>query len=171
MTRNEVFPSNYAKKDDFPVPARLTINDVKIVDLKSDNGDERKPVLDFLEEQAKPLILNVGNWTVIEEAYGPDSNDWRGKPVEVYNDPNVQFAGRRTGGIRVRIPNGIAPTAAAPAGWTMDQAVTEAVKMGITREQIVERIKASGATGYVPNRDTALVQNMIADAGSIETAF
>jgi hypothetical protein len=33
-----------------------------------------------------------------------DTDDWTGKKIVLYNDPNVSYAGKIIGGIRVRAP-------------------------------------------------------------------
>jgi len=104
MKRNQVFPSNYLGKDDVTAPFVATVADVRLESLKTDHGTEDKPVLIFADDQVKPMILNQTNWLILEDAYGLDSDDWRGKPVEIFVDPGVMFAGRRVGGVRVRIP-------------------------------------------------------------------
>jgi hypothetical protein len=103
MKANDVFPSKYLKKDDAQKPLRLTVASVVIEDVSTDDGKEKRPVMHF-DGDHKPMIINRGNWTVLEEAYGDDSDDWEGKPVEVYVDPNVMFGSKRVGGLRVRIP-------------------------------------------------------------------
>jgi hypothetical protein len=37
----------------------------------------------------------------IATLFGPDTDAWIGKPIEIYVDPDVEFAGIRTGGVRV----------------------------------------------------------------------
>lgn len=111
MRRSQAFPSKYLGKDDLDHPRVLTIDDVHQDDIESDGQISTKAVMDFRERDAKPWIINVGNWMTIEDAYGEDSEDWIGKQVELYVDPNVMFGQKRVGGVRVRIP-----TASQPAG-------------------------------------------------------
>ena len=105
MKRSDAFPSNYIGKDDVPDPVIAIIDDVERQPIRNDaGGTDDKPVMTFAHGQFKPLILNNINWMTLEDAYGEDSDDWRGKPVEIYVDPSVMFAGRRVGGVRLRIP-------------------------------------------------------------------
>lgn len=65
---------------------------------------------DVTGQPLKPLILNSTNWAAIERGYGKDASQWVGKRIKTYNDPNVSYAGRLTGGVRVRVPSGtVAP--------------------------------------------------------------
>jgi hypothetical protein len=162
MKRSQVFPSTYLGKDDVPQPFTATVGVVRLETIKGDGGEEEKPVLHFTGEQQKPMILNSTNWSILEEAYGEESDGWQGKPVEVYVDPGVMFAGRRVGGVRLRIPSPFAGLFAPTNGvWTMEQAVAECAKVGISRQQLADALKAEGKTGWLPSRDTPAVQQLI----------
>lgn len=111
MRRSEAFPSRYMGKDDI-VPGRiLTIHSVVPEGVESDGDVKQKVVMYFIENDAKPWIVNAGNWMTIEDAYGEESDHWSGKTIELFVDPTVMFGGKRVGGVRVRIP-----TASQPAG-------------------------------------------------------
>jgi hypothetical protein len=72
------------------------------------NGEkpEERCVL-YFEGDTKPLVLNSTNAKRIAKALGTEeSDDWRGKEIELYHDENVEFSGRPTGGIRARPVNG-----------------------------------------------------------------
>ncbi len=106
MKRSEAFPSQYVSKDDVEVPKAWTIETIAPVEMPSDDGSKTKspPVMFFHEADAKPLILNNTNWMTIEDLYGPESNEWKGHKIELYNDPSVMFGNKRVGGVRVRKP-------------------------------------------------------------------
>lgn len=104
MKMSEMFPSNYLKKEDVATPTRATIRNVIQDEISGDGGKELKAVLNFVGN-LKPMILNRGNATTLEEAYGDDSDAWHGKTVEIYVDPSVMFGGKRVGGVRLRIPS------------------------------------------------------------------
>lgn len=106
MKRSDAFPSTYLAKEDVPDPVTAIIADVSREPIRNENcGTDDKPVVTFEHDQLKAMILNQVNWQTLEDAYGEDSDDWRGKPVEVYVDPSVMFGGRRVGGVRVRVPS------------------------------------------------------------------
>jgi hypothetical protein len=48
------------------------------------------------------MVLNTTTIRVLEKAFGPDSDDWAGKKVVLYTDPNVSFKGQVVGGLRLR---------------------------------------------------------------------
>lgn len=104
MKLNDLFPSSYLKKEDVPFPTQAVIRQVMQDEINGDHGKELKAVLHFTGN-LKPLILNKGNAVTIAEVYGDDTSAWTGKTIELYNDPSVMFAGKRVGGIRVRVPS------------------------------------------------------------------
>lgn len=99
---NEMVPSKFLKKEDFPEPVTLTIKDVYKENVGLDNKPEYKWVMRF-REVGKPLVLNKTNIKRAAKACGSDdSDDWIGKKIVVYNDEEVEFGGEQTGGIRLR---------------------------------------------------------------------
>lgn len=50
----------------------------------------------------KPMACNVTNGKTIASMHGRIVQDWIGKTITIYPDPNVEFGGRLVGGIRVR---------------------------------------------------------------------
>ncbi len=99
---NEMVPSKFLKKEDFPEPVTLTIKDVSKENVGLDNKPEYKWVMRF-REVGKPLVLNKTNIKRAAKACGSDdSDDWIGKKIVVYNDEEVEFGGEQTGGIRLR---------------------------------------------------------------------
>lgn len=106
LKRSDVFKSKYLGKDDLATPLVLTVKDVAMQEVQSEDGHEEVPVMTF-RENVKPFIVkNQTNWAIMEEAFGEDTDGWIGKSIEVYVDPNVMFKGKRTGGVRIRIPTG-----------------------------------------------------------------
>lgn len=55
----------------------------------------------------KPLLANRTNLRIVSALHGADTGQWIGKTVNVYNDPSVSYAGRMTGGVRIRASNDI----------------------------------------------------------------
>ena len=108
MKLSDIKESKYLAKDDCgEAGIVLTIDRVVGEKVGEDQrgNEEHKPVMHFQEQNVKPLIVNVTNFETIAEGTGlDDSDNWGGQRIKVYNDPNVSFAGKRTGGIRVRTP-------------------------------------------------------------------
>ena len=70
---------------------------------------EHKWCLTF-HELDKPLVLNSTNTQLCEQICGSDDTDqWIGKRIVLFTDPNVSYAGKLVGGIRVRKPKSTAP--------------------------------------------------------------
>jgi hypothetical protein len=64
-------------------------------------GSSFKDVVHFAND-ARSLALNDANAHAIAKLHGDDTDGWCGKQVVLYLDPDVEFAGQKTGGIRVR---------------------------------------------------------------------
>ena len=61
----------------------------------------KRPMI-YIEGKEKPIAGNASICRAIEGMYGPTVEDWAGKLITIYGDPNVMFGGERVGGIRVR---------------------------------------------------------------------
>lgn len=109
---SEMIESKYLKKEDVGDGALLTIRDVSHSNVaQEDKPVEMKWLLHF-EETKKPLVLNTTNIQLCELICESDDTDhWIGCKVVAYNDPSIAFAGKLTGGIRVRKPRGKAAEA------------------------------------------------------------
>jgi len=98
MRLSSLFPSKYMKADELNGNVECRIRGLGLEEL---NG-EKKPVLQFVGME-KGLVLNKTNASVIESAYGDETDDWIGKTVVVYSD-KTQFQGKLVPCVRVRIP-------------------------------------------------------------------
>ena len=114
MRRAEAFPSRFLSQANVPEPIIATIASVWQEELQNNDGRKMKNVMGFIEKNLKPMVVNTMNWDILEATYG-DSDDWRGKPVEIYVNPDVMMGTRRVGGLRVRIPAPRNGAAAKPA--------------------------------------------------------
>jgi len=63
--------------------------------------------------KAKGLVLNRTNAAVISGAFGPQTEEWSGKPIILFAT-SCLFRGRKVDCIRVRIPDDVVPAAAQP---------------------------------------------------------
>jgi hypothetical protein len=104
-------PSKYLSCDDLKDPEdnssyleyTLTISgchDVEVKDFKT-NQPVTKYVLDF-QGADKGMILNKTNITTLGHLFGPETDDWIGKPVIVFAIPCNDANGNPTMGLRVR---------------------------------------------------------------------
>jgi hypothetical protein len=108
--------SKNLRKEDVPHPFIAIISEVRVQTFEKTARSPRedKDMLHFTDPSIKPLGLNVTNKRIIIAAYGDESDNWCGQPVEIYVDPNVpNSSGQIVGGIRLRIPAVAVPRTAA----------------------------------------------------------
>jgi len=117
MKAGAMIPSKFMKKEDVDPAILVTIKAFRQTNVAMDDQpEEMKWTMFFRETQPdgtplKPLVLNSTNIQLITKALGTDETDeWIGKQIVLYNDPNVSFAGKITGGVRVRAPRVVAAT-------------------------------------------------------------
>jgi hypothetical protein len=124
MKINDAFPSDYIKGSEVERPVLFVMSHVDMRDV----GDDLKPVLFFIGQE-KGMVLNKGNAQTISEAYGENTEGWQGKQIVIYFNPDVMYAGKRTGGIRVRKPKVASKPAPAPepAPTTVDEDMSDEI--------------------------------------------
>lgn len=100
---SEMVVSKYLKTADVPDPVIVTIRGVKQVNIaKEDDAAEYKWIIGF-HEFDKPMVLNSTNLHVAAKVLGSDdTDDWKGKEIILFTDPNVSFKGEVVGGLRFR---------------------------------------------------------------------
>ena len=106
---SDLSQSKYLAKEDVEPDILVTIASYEQVDVSRESDPtEMKWALKFKETSMdglplKPLVLNKTNGILIEAITGSDDfDDWIGKKVVLYNDRTIMFAGKLTGGIRVK---------------------------------------------------------------------
>lgn len=107
MKIGEMKQSKYLKKEDVGSGTVVTIAKIDQQDVSMENDPpELKYVLFFQEAvngEHKGMVLNWTNIQLCARACGSEeTDDWIGKQIELYDDPNVSFGGKLTGGIRIR---------------------------------------------------------------------
>ena len=102
---NDLKKSKFLTQRDVNQPMLVIIESYEEVDVAREGAEpEMRWALNF-QGIDKPMILNSTNGQIIAAIAGSDdSDDWIGKEVVVYQDPNIFFGGKRVGGIRVRAP-------------------------------------------------------------------
>lgn len=111
--------SKYLTKDDVGEDGMiLTIKGFRMETLEGDDGDEDKMVMHFVES-VKPMVLNRTNSQLVGMSTGArTAGEARGKQIVVYNDPNIAFGKRITGGLRIKRVSAPPRPAAPPAAQT-----------------------------------------------------
>ena len=114
MDINSVFFSKYLKAADLQgrrVP--ITIDSVQIEDIVGDgNKINFKPVVCFTGKSSE-LVLNKTTAAIIAAAFGPETNHWAGRTIELY-PTDVLFQGRSVQAIRITATS--VPKVAEPVG-------------------------------------------------------
>lgn len=104
MKIGQMMDSKYLKKEDVDPPKLLTIKAIAQGNVGKDDAPDFKWCMSF-HELTKPMVLNSTNIQLAAAALGSDDTDnWIGKQVVLFNDPNVSFQGKLTGGVRIRAP-------------------------------------------------------------------
>ena len=116
---SEMKESKFLKQSDVGQPVLWTVHGVEKVNVAKEGAEpEFKWAMNF-HESDKPLVLNWTNIQLCEKAFASDDTDqWVGKKIVLYVDPNVSYGGKVVGGIRVRAPKKQAATKPAPAPVT-----------------------------------------------------
>lgn len=125
MKAGQMIPSKFLKKDDCDQPKLVTIKSLRQSNVAQEDQPEELKWTMLFREFEKPLVMNSTNIQLTTIALGTDETDnWVGRQVVIYNDPNVSFGGKITGGIRIRAPKvrpgGQPPVTPAPAPVQQD---------------------------------------------------
>lgn len=81
----------------------LTVASVGNELVTGDGGRKEECTVCHFAENVKPMILNKTNMKAIQKALGtPYIEEWAGRKIQIYADPNVKFGKEITGGVRVR---------------------------------------------------------------------
>jgi hypothetical protein len=118
---NQMMPSKYLKKEDFPQPALVTIRNLKQDMVAGQQGkpDEKLWIM-YFEELEQGLVMKSTNLQLAAMALGSeDTDDWIGKQIVIFADPNVSFGTKLVGGLRLRAvrrkqPEPVTPKRIAP---------------------------------------------------------
>lgn len=104
---NQLKESRFLKKEDCGPGILVTIKDCVQENVgMEDQPEELKWVLQF-QENPKMLTLNATNAQIIASVCGSEiTENWIGHKIVLFDDPNVMFKGKRTGGVRARAPKG-----------------------------------------------------------------
>lgn len=109
---SEILSSNWLRKEDLSDPVGGETFCIKKVTEELVGADQQsKWALHWKEAGAMPMLLNKTNLRLCAAMFGDDTDDWRGKLVEVYHDPTISYAGQLVGGLRLRPPRPPRPRA------------------------------------------------------------
>lgn len=95
--------SRFLKKEDCGKGVLLTMRSVEKINVAKEGAPEELKWCLHFDEVDKPLVLNSTNNQIIASITGSgQTEDWAGKKVVLYADPNISFGGKLIGGIRAR---------------------------------------------------------------------
>ncbi len=118
MRIGDLIQSKWLKASDFSEDEDtvVTVKAIKEEELGQGADKELKYVLYFTELE-KGLVLNRTNIERLGKALGEETDDWKGRKVALYVDPDVTFQGKSAPAIRVRSksPGKPAPKPVKPA--------------------------------------------------------
>jgi hypothetical protein len=107
MKIGQMMAGKYLKKEDCDPPMLVTIDRFEEENVaREDQPTDMKWVM-YFKDNEKGLVMNSTNLQLAAIAFGTQETDeWIGRSLVLYHDPNVSFGGKLVGGIRVRAPKG-----------------------------------------------------------------
>ena len=100
---NEMIESKYLKQSDVSEDTIVTIEKVGKANVAPKGEEAEYKWLIRFTEFPKPMVLNSTNIKRLAKACGSgETDEWTGKQVVLYVDPDVEFAGNVVGGLRIR---------------------------------------------------------------------
>ena len=102
MRASDMIESKYLKQSDIDGDTIVTVQKLGKGNVaQEDEPPEHKWMIRF-KEFPKAMVLNSTNIQLLEKALGEETDDWIGKEVILYVDPNVSYGGKVTGGLRLK---------------------------------------------------------------------
>lgn len=102
MRASEMIESKYLKQSDIDGEVIVTIQKIGQGNVAMDDQPEELKWMIKFKEFKKAMVLNSTNIQLLEKACGEETDEWPGQEVILYVDPNVSFAGKLTGGLRLK---------------------------------------------------------------------
>ncbi len=104
-TLNDIKDSNFLTKQDCEPAIKVTVSHCVEENVAMANQPARMKYVVFFKELQKGMVLNLTNFQRIVALSGvPDTDNWQGVQLTLFNDPTVDFGGKLVGGIRVWVP-------------------------------------------------------------------
>lgn len=107
--------SKYLKQSDVDGEVIVTISKIGKGNVAQEGQPEELKWMLKFSEMKKPMVLNSTNIQILGQICGRDTEEWIGKEVILYVDPNVAFGGKTVGGLRVKSAKSVAPKRATSA--------------------------------------------------------
>lgn len=105
MKIGQMMAGKYIKKEDCEPPVLATIERFEQENVARDDQPEDMKWVMYFSDNEKGLVMNSTNLQLAAIAFGTQETDeWIGRQLVLYHDPNVSFGGKLVGGVRVRAP-------------------------------------------------------------------
>ena len=115
----EMIESKYLKQSDVADDTVVTVEKVGKANVAPKGEEPEMKWLIRFNELPKPMVLNSTNIKRLAKACASDdTDDWAGKKVILYVDPDVEFAGNVVGGLRIRAHKQETPIRQVPSKTT-----------------------------------------------------
>jgi hypothetical protein len=99
----EMIDSKYLKQSDVEEDMLVTVEKVGRANVAREGDEPEYKWLIRFKDVKKPMVLNTTNIKRLAKACNSDDTDeWVGKEVVLYVDPDVEFGGNVVGGLRIR---------------------------------------------------------------------
>lgn len=103
MTFEQMVPSRFLKKEDFPKPAIMTISRFEQENVAKEDAEQDNKWVVYFTESEKGLVLGPTNLQLLKIATGVNGPDESiGHKITIFVDPTVSFGGKIVGGLRIR---------------------------------------------------------------------
>lgn len=98
-----LYPGRFLKKEMLAAPKTIRIIDIVQTVLEGEKGAEAKVVLKYRDAAGEgEAVWCKTNAALTAIALNErDAEKWKGRLITIHNNPNVDLAGRKVGGIRV----------------------------------------------------------------------
>ena len=105
MNISSMRESKFLKKEDVGQGRLFTIVKIERVNVALEDQPKEEKWVTYFREVEKGFVTNWTNLQLIAKALGSEEVEtWTGKQIVLYEDPNVSYGGKLTGGIRCRAP-------------------------------------------------------------------
>ena len=106
MKLSDMIESKYLKQADVDGDVVVTVQSVTKVNVARDDEEADYKWTVKFHEFSKPFVANPTNLKRLGKYLGDDSDDWIGNSVVLYVDPDIEFGGKVTGGLRIDLGGG-----------------------------------------------------------------
>lgn len=152
MNIDDLKKSNFLKRSDVNPAVLVTIAGAESINVAKDGAPEEMRRCLRFQELEKPMVMNSTNGEIIARITGSrDDDNWAGHKIVLYDDPNISFQGKLTGGIRARAPKmAAAPKPSHGAGHKPLDRADDPKPIGSFMPKETASADASGVEGDEP---------------------